>query len=271
MKALKLKIYQPHAHYRIPFTYQRRHTYPIPPYSTVIGLLCNILGIRNIEGKEEPCMNQNCSCDYHKLKNIKISICGKFESKTTEYIWFRNLSEKSHNDRFGFSENRNIFGYTEHPGGQLPILIDILNDVNLWIYFYHEEQNFLEKIKNSFENPQDRIYPLHLGRAEDWMVIQEINFVNLEETDYGGDFKRFFWIPKNCLLPNNSNFDFEKFGGILYKIPTFYKLLNGRRDFVYIDAKLNDGEINLSKTNIKLFYDKNENIPVFLTDLKGVK
>ncbi|MEM4314681.1 MAG: CRISPR-associated protein Cas5, partial [Thermoplasmata archaeon] len=86
MRSLKLKIYQPHAHYRIPFTYQRRHTYPIPPYSTVIGLLCNILGIRNIEGKEEPCMNQNCSCDYHKLKNIKISICGKFESKTTEYI-----------------------------------------------------------------------------------------------------------------------------------------------------------------------------------------
>ncbi|MCM8806519.1 MAG: type I-B CRISPR-associated protein Cas5b, partial [Candidatus Omnitrophica bacterium] len=166
MKILKLKIYQPHAHYRIPFTYRRRHSYPIPPYSTVIGLLCNILGIRNIEGKEEPCVSQNCFCDYHKLKNIKISICGSFESKSTEYIWFRNLSKESHNNRFGYCRNRYVSGYIEHPGGQMPVLIDILNDVNLWIYFYHEDQDFLEKIKDSFENPQNRIYPLHLGRAE---------------------------------------------------------------------------------------------------------
>ncbi|MGB9677695.1 MAG: CRISPR-associated protein Cas5, partial [Candidatus Ratteibacteria bacterium] len=73
MKVSKLKIYQPQAHYRIPFTYQRKHTYPIPPYSTIIGLLCNVLGIRNYRGEGEPCENQNnCSCNYHKLKKIKI-------------------------------------------------------------------------------------------------------------------------------------------------------------------------------------------------------
>jgi CRISPR-associated protein Cas5, N-terminal domain len=66
LKTLRLKIYQPQAHYRVPFTYQRRHTYPIPPYSTVIGLLCNVLGIRNLEGDGEP-----KSEDYEKLKNCK--------------------------------------------------------------------------------------------------------------------------------------------------------------------------------------------------------
>lgn len=49
---LRIRIYRPQAHYRVPFTYQRRHTYPIPPYSTVIGFLCNVLGIDD-QGKEE--------------------------------------------------------------------------------------------------------------------------------------------------------------------------------------------------------------------------
>lgn len=265
MKLLRLKIYQPNAHYRIPFTYQRRHTYPLPPYSTFIGLLCNILGVENYKNSGEPCENQDCFCLYHKLKKIKISICGSFESKTTEYIWFRNLSKKSHNDRFGYPEDRFFSGHIEHPGGQMPVLIDVLNDVNLLIYLYHEDKSLLEKVKSSFENPCNRIYPLHLGRAEDWIVIQDIKFVDLSETDCGGNFKKFFWIPKDCY--SYSNFDFAKFSGLLYKIPTFYKLVNGRREFTYKNVKLNDGEIILSMFNIKLLYDDNEKVPVFLANL----
>jgi len=45
---LRLQLYQPHAHFRIPFSYQRRHTYPIPPYSTVIGFLSNLLGYEGL-------------------------------------------------------------------------------------------------------------------------------------------------------------------------------------------------------------------------------
>ncbi|CUT04199.1 type I-B CRISPR-associated protein Cas5b [Candidatus Chrysopegis kryptomonas] len=267
MIALKLKIYQPQAHYRIPFTYQRRHTYPIPPYSTVIGFLCNVLGIRNYKNDREPCKNQNCNCDYHKLKKIKISICGTFESKTTEYIWFRNLSKESHISRFGYPQNRYVSGHIEHPGGQMPVSIDILNNVRLWIYLYHEEREFLEKIKSSIENPQKRIYPLHLGRAEDWIVIEELNFIDLKETGIGGNFKKFIWIPKET-FPKNQ-FDFEKVEGILYKLPTFYSLKNGIRDFQYIDVKLNEGEIDASKWKIKFYIDEKENVPVFLANLGG--
>jgi len=68
MKALLIQIYQPTAHFRIPFTYQRRHTYPIPPYSTVIGLLCNLLGIYyHDENDDEATIDDN----YVKLKNVK--------------------------------------------------------------------------------------------------------------------------------------------------------------------------------------------------------
>jgi len=122
MNLLRIKIYQPNAHYRIPFTFQRRHTYPIPPYSTFIGLLLNILGIEwqgNVENAPE---------EYKNLRKLKISISGTFKTKTSEYIWFRNLSKDEHIKRFGFSENRYISGNVEHIGYQMPTKIDILND-----------------------------------------------------------------------------------------------------------------------------------------------
>ena len=34
--ALRLKIYQPTAYFRLPFAYQRRHTYPLPPIQQLL-------------------------------------------------------------------------------------------------------------------------------------------------------------------------------------------------------------------------------------------
>ncbi len=257
IEVLRIKIYQPQAHYRIPFTYQRRHTYPIPPYSTVIGLLCNLLGIRNYEGTGEPIEDEN----YRKLKNLKISICGKFESKSTEYTWFRNLSAKAHNKRFVVPENRYVGGQIEHIGGQSPVRIDILNDVYLWIYLYHEDREFLEHIELSLENPSNRIGPIHLGRAEDWIVIDGIDFVNVDMDDACGDFEVFVWVPENIYLPNGASFDFNNFGGLIYNIPTFYRLGgSGAREFNYERVKLSDGLLQ----GISFYYDTEEDKPIFL-------
>ncbi len=266
LKVLKIKIYQPQAHYRIPFTYQRRHTYPIPPYSTVIGLLCNLLGIRNYKGRGEPCENENCNCNYHKLKKLKISICGKFESKSTEYTWFRNLSVEAHNDRFGVPENRYVGGQIEHIGGQIPVRIDILNEVYLWIYLYHEDDSFLEKIKKSFEEPSNRLDIIHLGRAEDWIVIDEIDYTDVQVSEICGDFEVFVWVPENIYLPSNNSFDFSRVEGLLHRIPTFYKLgEGGAREFKYEKVKLNDGLLH----GISSYYDEREDKPIFLLNNTG--
>ena len=274
LKALRLKIHQPQAHYRIPFAYQKRHTYPIPPYSTVIGFLCNILGIRNTEGEGEPCgCGGTNSCDYCKLKKIKISVAGRFESKTTEYTWFRNLNVNKHVERFGIPQNRVISGHPEHIGYQMPVPIDILNDVELWIYLYHQDGVFLERIEDYIRNPSlQRKSPLHIGRAEDWIVIKDIkNSVNLKtRTNEGGDFKVFFWIPKE--IWNNGDNDikesYNRISGIIYRIPTFYKLQNGVRNFGYMEVKLNDGEIVNPDETIKFFFDEEEEMPVFLADFE---
>ncbi len=263
LRFLKIKIYQPQAHYRIPFTYQRRHTYPIPPYSTVLGLIANVLGIRNVPGQEEPCIKENCNCNYHKLKEIKISICGKFIAKTSEYTWLRNLKKDYHINRFGAVENRFVAGHIEHIGGQVPSIIDILNEAKILIYLYHHDEDFLEKIKNSFENPTSPRSPLHLGRAEDWIVIEDLTYIDPIKDEINGNYKYFFWIPEKIFL--NEDFNLEKVEGLIYNLPTFYKIKDGIRIFSYIKTKLNDGNLG----EIVSFLDEKEDIPIFLADLKG--
>lgn len=261
MEVLKVKIYQPQAHYRVPFTFQRRHTYPIPPYSTVKGMLCNLLGIRKgIEVIEENNMDNRDLLILNKMRSLKISICGSFESKTSEYTWFRNLSKKSHLDRFGYPENRKVSCHVEHPGGQIPVTVDILNEVRIKIYLYHEERDFLERIKSAIENPAERLSPLHLGRAEDIIMIQEVNYAVLDVVDIEGDYKNFFWIPENPYIDENCMFKFDAINGLSVKLPTFYEIVNGRRNFKYINAKLNDGDLG----GIRMFFDNTEELPVFL-------
>ena len=267
MELLRIKIYQPQAHYRIPFTYQRRHTYPIPPYSTVIGFLINSLGIYNQED------------DLYKkgIKNLKISIAGRFESKITEYIWFRNLNRKKHNQRFNYAENREMNGHIEHIGGQSPMSIDVLHDAHLLIYLYHQNSDYLSNIRDELMCPNNRLEILHLGRAEDWVVLEcepdILNIDNFEYKRYDADYKHFFWIPERIYTINNYKIEHQKIDGLLYNIPTFYKIKDyentfnrhGKRQFQTIKTKLNDGKIK----ETKLFIDEELNLPVFLGDFNG--
>lgn len=267
MKLLRIKIYQPQAHYRMPFTYQRRHTYPLPPYSTVIGFLVNALGI----------WNQDDDLYKNGIKKLKISIAGKFESKITEYIWFRNLSKEKHTNRFGCIENREINGHIEHIGGQAPMPIDVLNNVSLVIYLCHTDTNYLNKIQEGICNPKNRLEVLHLGRAEDWIVFENepelLSIDNFEFKRRDADYKYFFWIPEKIFQIDNYEIDYQKFDGLLYNLPTFYEIDNyqttfnryGERKFDYIRTKLNDGKIK----EALLMLDKELKLPIFLGDFNG--
>jgi len=268
MTILRLKIYQPQAHYRLPFTYQRRHTYPIPPYSTVIGFLCNALGI----------YNQTESLYTDGIKKLKISITGKFESKVTEYVWFRNLLKKKHIERFGYFENRENNGHIEHIGGQSPMSIDTLNEVHVVIYLAHNDENFINRLKEKLLNPVDRLEVLHLGRAEDWIVFEEkpeiISETNIEYKRRDADYKHFFWIPDKFWVRNGNGWEENinaRFEGLLYNLPTFATIdgyettfnRHGKRNFEYIRTKLNDGLIKEQK----ILLDNELNLPIFLAEL----
>ncbi len=260
MKALKIKIYQPTAHFRMPFTYQRRHTYPIPPYSTVIGFLCNMLGI-DFQGNEL----------FEKLRNCKLSVSGKFDIKLTEYIWFRNLSKSSHEKCFGSSTIREKNGEVNHIGGQSPMRIDVLENMKLNIHLVSEDEGFLQYLTDYLKNPVNRLETVHLGRAEDWLVFESIELVNLNPCSNDRNYNHFFWIPKYSWSPEIKEFDFDKADGLFYNLPTFVTIKDydktfnrhAERSFSYMRSKLNDGAIRGMEE-----YLFDGEIPVFLADLK---
>lgn len=276
MKILRLKIYQPHAHYRIPFTFSRRHTYPIPPYSTVIGLICNVMGIRD----------QNDE-NFKKLKDgLLLAIYGRFESMTREYVWFRNLSADSHKSRFGSPTNRVIDQTPEHPGGQIPTRIDVLEDVKLLIYIAHTNDKVIKEIEKSFKNPEKRLYPLHLGRAEDWIVfdggaddsIKIIEIVEKRKPLYGR-LKEYdyTWIPdpergKDFIDDEfyDSKFEefFKKIPGSSHLITSFYQIRDGIRVFEHIPVKLFEGGSFPFYFGKPFEFLMDEKIPLFFTKMK---
>jgi len=293
MKVLKLKIFQPTAHYRIPFTFARRHTYPIPPYSTIIGLLCNFLGIENQEDEK-----------FGQLKNgLALAIYGRYEYLNREYVWLRTLNKDSHNERFRYPENRIIDQMPEHPGAQIPARIDVLENVNLLIYIKHEDEKFLEKMKNAFENPEQRIYPLHLGRAEDLIVFGdvlsqnkiakengtknsvifkgiEIVEVNKEKKPLYGKLENydFTWLvdpergekylDESLKCENYKEF-FKKTQGSYHLITSFYKIVEEIRVFEYVPVKLFEGgsfPFHFGKP-FEFIIDDKENIPLFFSKM----
>jgi len=268
MPYLRLIIYQPQAHYRVPFTYQRRHTYPIPPYSTIIGFLCNACGVDDQEN------------DLYKevIRHLKISIAGRFQTKNTEMVWFRNLAKSSHIQTYGSIENREKNGQIGHIGGQSPIKIDVLENVELVIYLYHNKKRKLEELKMTLEKPHNRLQVLHIGRAEDWIVYKDITMVDddsIQLVAEDGKYPYFFWVPERMCNPTSSsdqnNLRWENIDGIPYILTTHSHIENyeqhhnhtGKRVYEKINAKLNDGKI----MHTQYLFDKETNIPIFLGDL----
>lgn len=276
MPILRLIIYQPQAHFRLPFTFQRRHTYPIPPYSTIIGFLCNVCGIDD-QNKEILFNNKKIKI-YEIIKELKISISGKFDTKLTEMIWFRNLSKIAHNQTYGDINIREKNGQIGHIGGQSPIKIDVLENLETIIYLYHEEEEKINCIKSLIENPKERLQVIHIGRSEDWLIYKDISIIDERKIIYkkqDGRYPYFFWIPEKIFIPNNldnnkENLSWDHFDGLIYNLTTFSSIENyeshynhtGRRNYQHIKAKLNDGKI----INAKCLFDEKLNVPIFLAD-----
>ena len=262
-RVLRIKIHQPDAHYRVPFSYQRRFTYPIPPYSTVKGLICNLMGVKD-ESDES----------FIKIRDgLSLAIYGRYESLTKEYIWFRNLSKDSHISKFHSVNNRILDNVPQHPGGQMPVTIDVLHNVNLIIYIYHPDEDFLNRIKESFEYPSNRLSVIHLGRSEDWLVFQEIKWPVILRKEYAMSIRYFTWIPDREYADNDFISEdyyefFDRLNANIFRLPAFYKVNdNNQRIFdKYVTVKLYEGG---AFKKSKFYVDSEENIPIIFTKLKG--
>lgn len=156
MKILKLKLYQETACYKKPFANKVAETYPLPPYSTVIGMFHKILQAKPGE-----------------YFSMNISVQGEYESIFSNY---QNLRMYKGKDKVT----------------AMPRNVHQLLNVNLIIHVEAEDE-IIDKV---YYNIINGVETFTLGRNEDIVRIDEIKILkNVEEVEEV-DIKNSAYIPE---------------------------------------------------------------------------
>ncbi|MEM5832335.1 MAG: type I-B CRISPR-associated protein Cas5b [Candidatus Aenigmatarchaeota archaeon] len=159
-KTLFIEIFQPFAQYRNPFTFYYAQTYPLPPKSTIIGML------------------QNATEDWYGREygeewwNLKVSIHGGFESIFWNYqrLIKGEIEIKKENGKI-ILYNQGLPLYSEGIESQRsPVYQQELFNGHLYIFIKGNE-NLLNKVKEGLEKPRKILY---LGRSEDVVFIKNV-------------------------------------------------------------------------------------------------
>ena len=142
MKILKLNLFQETACYKKPLALKVAETYPLPPYSTIIGMLHKILQAKPGE-----------------YFDMNISVQGEYESIFTNY---QNLRMYKGKDKVT----------------SMPRNVHQLLNINLVIHVQAEDE-VIDKIYQNIVNGKETF---SLGRNEDMVRIDGIKYVqNIEQ------------------------------------------------------------------------------------------
>lgn len=154
MKSIRLKLKQNLVNYKLPTSFQLRETYPLPPYSTVIGMVHN-------------------TCNYAEYKPMKISVQGKYHSKVNDLA-----TRYEFKNGMTFDASRHQIKVGEYGISRGVSNVELLSDVELVIHIVPEDENLVEEIFNAFKTPHEYI---SLGRREDLVVVDEVKIVEISE------------------------------------------------------------------------------------------
>ncbi|NMA75080.1 MAG: type I-B CRISPR-associated protein Cas5 [Bacteroidales bacterium] len=152
MQAIKVKLYQNMVNYRKPTSFQLKETYPLPPPSTVIGMVHNLCGFT----------------EYH---DMDVSIQGKYYSKVNDLYTVYEFK-----NAYKFEKGRHQLETGGYGIARGVATVELLVDVNLLLHIIPREQSLVERIKAAFLQPID--YP-SLGRREDLALIEDVEVVEL--------------------------------------------------------------------------------------------
>lgn len=162
-RAVKIKMYQNMVNYKKPSSFQLKETYPLPPYSTVIGMVHSMCGF--------------VDNDYRPMK---ISIQGTYHSKINDLFTRYEFAGSTYEaDRHNIKVSSVEDGKEKYYGVTRGIsTTELLVDVELIIHVYPEDQELVDYIYACIKQPKEYI---SLGRREDIARIDEVKIVDIEE------------------------------------------------------------------------------------------
>jgi CRISPR-associated protein Cas5t len=207
MKAIRVQLQQDMVNYKKPTSFQIKETYPLPPYSTVIGMVHSL-------------------CGYDTYQPIQVSVQGKYFSKVNDLYTryeFKNAMK--------YEAARHQLQVGEYGICQGIATAELLVDVELLLHIAPEDQNLVEDIYAAFAQPRE--YP-SLGRREDLAIIKEVKIVNLTQqkiTEQIPAFRDYYaYVPYEMLLNESVNLTHKNqcinHSGTRYKLPKNYELVN---------------------------------------------
>ncbi len=161
LKILKLILFQETVCYKKPFAFKIAETYPLPPYSTVIGMFHKIIGAKpgeyfsmniSIQGEYESIFSnyQNLRMykgkgqvtamprNVHQLLNVKLVIHMKAEDEVVDKIYENIIQGK---ETFTLGRNEDLVRVDAIKIIEEPKLVegDIINKYNAYIPTHLEE------------------------------------------------------------------------------------------------------------------------------------
>lgn len=183
MKAIKLIARQTLASYRKPSSMQIKESYPLPPYSTVIGMIHN-------------------ACGFLEYVDMDVSIQGSYHSKVNElytrYEFKPGFYDKTRHSIEISSKEGKSTGLTVGPAN-----VELLTNVNLIIHIVPKQEEKIKEIAEGLKHPKEY---LSLGRREDLLVIEEVETVEVEEKSLEKDckLKQDAYVPLACIETKES-------------------------------------------------------------------
>lgn len=159
-KAILVKCRQMLVNYKKPTSYTIRETYPLPPYSTVIGMIHNVCGFKH----------------YHPMKLCVQGYSGNHVSDLfTRYSFSPNKYEKDRKNNY----TQEFIGESYHVGLYRGVSYsELITNVDLLIHIVPDDEEDLEIIFNGLKDP---LYYPSLGRHEDLLDIYDVQIVELFE------------------------------------------------------------------------------------------
>lgn len=212
MNVLKLKLFQETACYKKPAAFKVGETYPLPPYSTVKGMLHYML-------------------DAKQFIPMQISIQGDFESRIVDYQ-SHYFFKKRDVAEFPLITDGLAQTYDHQHMTTMPIFMHMLYNVNLIIHIAASEDILAHLQQAFFSGP-----PISLGRWEDLVRVDEVKYVHLDKLQVGD------WLetPYSMYWPVSRPADVS---GVPYRLNWKYDIVQGVRKWEKIKVRyVQAGEI----------------------------
>ena len=205
MKALRVKAYQNMVSYRKPTSFILKESYPLPPYSSVIGMV-------------------HAACGFSEYKSMRLSVQGtSYSSVSDDYTKYEFgagtiFEEGRHQLSIPTGDSR-PFGITRGMGN-----VQLLIDVELIFHIVMEDEGLLDVVKNGLLYPHNY---LALGRWEDLIRIDAVDEVDLLEDNVPDEFKMKYdaYVPIEQL--NNSEL-FGRCEATRYSLNKVFHITNGK-------------------------------------------